>query len=497
MDKKQMNEVLNWVGRRGISLISLLAGLMSAVSLTYGAYALYDTMYIEQTAEAPLLNKPEIIEDGETPLAGFGELQDINPDVGAWLTVYNTKIDYPVTQGKDDLEYVNKNAYGEYSPSGSIYLSSANRSDYSDSYSLVYGHHMDSGAMFGELEYFMEGAYFASHSSGVLITPAAVYDLSIFACLETDAYDDAIYGIQAVNSGEAGYAGLRTYIQENAAQYNPQMTDTGRILAMSTCAGATTNGRTIVFAYMTNRTAPTPEPTPVPEPTPTSEPTPTPTAPVTTPTAVTPAPAPTATAAPAPSTVPATVSEQPQESPSVSPVPPVTPEPTGNPVEDIEDTIVPLADRFTPRGGLGNRCWALLNLICLLLTIYIFLPLHKLRSKFGRRGLMKKLNKLYKEMRNSNLIVAAAENTAEDKKDKKLYHVKSFTVKFWIGVILELVISIVALLGFIHTEDMRLPMVIIDKWSLVMIIWLACCWMADLLLVRYRKKADTEDGQEA
>ena len=100
MDKKQMNEVLNWVGRRGISLISLLAGLMSAVSLTYGAYALYDTMYIEQTAEAPLLNKPEIIEDGETPLAGFGELQDINPDVGAWLTVYNTKIDYPVTQGK-------------------------------------------------------------------------------------------------------------------------------------------------------------------------------------------------------------------------------------------------------------------------------------------------------------------------------------------------------------------------------------------------------------
>lgn len=40
----------------------------------------------------------------------------------AWLTIDDTKIDYPVMQGKDNTEYLNKDPYGDYALAGSIFL---------------------------------------------------------------------------------------------------------------------------------------------------------------------------------------------------------------------------------------------------------------------------------------------------------------------------------------------------------------------------------------
>lgn len=45
----------------------------------------------------------------------------INKDVAGWITIDDTHIDYPVVQGKDDMEYINKDVYGEFSLSGSIF----------------------------------------------------------------------------------------------------------------------------------------------------------------------------------------------------------------------------------------------------------------------------------------------------------------------------------------------------------------------------------------
>ena len=92
-------------------------------------------------------------------------------------------------------------------------------------------------------------------------------------------------------------------------------------------------------------------------------------------------------------------------------------------------------------------------------------------------------------------IDEARAEAAEDE-DEELYNVKKFTWKFWIGVVLEFIISVVALVGFIHTEDMRVPMVIIDIWTPIMILWLGLCWLTDVLLIRNRKKVEIEDEVE-
>ena len=51
------------------------------------------------------------------------ELALINPDTRGWLTIPDTHIDYPVLQGNDDMEYINKDVFGEFSLSGSLFLS--------------------------------------------------------------------------------------------------------------------------------------------------------------------------------------------------------------------------------------------------------------------------------------------------------------------------------------------------------------------------------------
>ncbi len=83
---------------------------------------------------------------------GFQELQSMNSDVIAWITVYDTPIDYPVVQGKDNWEYVNKNAEGEYSLTGAIFMDSENNPDFQDFNTILYGHNMVPNVMFGSIK---------------------------------------------------------------------------------------------------------------------------------------------------------------------------------------------------------------------------------------------------------------------------------------------------------------------------------------------------------
>ena len=133
--------------------------------LLYGIYGIWDSNRINQQADAS--NYETYKPTAENDMA-FAELQKKNPEVFGWLTVDKTHIDYPLVQGEDNSEYVNRNVLGEFSLSGSIFLDCNNKKDFSDMNSIIYGHHMAKDAMFGELEYFQEKSYFEKHSHGEL-----------------------------------------------------------------------------------------------------------------------------------------------------------------------------------------------------------------------------------------------------------------------------------------------------------------------------------------
>ena len=254
-----VNTVIELALKAGGGAVTLLSSLLAAMLILYSGYVLYDTFNTQQQASSSawdlLKFKPEIIENNSAPLSN-PDLEAINQDYRAWLTVFDTSIDYPVVQGPNDLYYANHDVYGQPSLTGAIYLAALNSPDFSDSYNVIFGHHMDNGAMFGGLDNYLDVPYAVSHREGVLVTPGGIFDVDFLAVLTTDAYEDRIYQVgnrmgdvlDFLRSGGEGGVGVGTeviWFDEEAAS------DAVRLIALSTCFDTTTSGRLVVIGRIT------------------------------------------------------------------------------------------------------------------------------------------------------------------------------------------------------------------------------------------------------
>lgn len=232
--------------RAGNRILSIIAGILILLMLSYGVYSLWDTykIYADSFADEELLKFRPADDGGDNPT--LEDLKKKNPDVKAWLQVPETNIDYPVVQGQDDMEYINKNVYGEFELSGAIFLSCLNKDDFSDSYNLIYGHNMKNGGMFADVVDFINKKYFDEHKKGKLYLTNETKKIQFFACMKVTASDTKIYhpdGYWKENLDD-----LLIYIREHAVQYRDlNVTKEDSLIALSTCSEAETNGRVVLI----------------------------------------------------------------------------------------------------------------------------------------------------------------------------------------------------------------------------------------------------------
>jgi sortase B len=209
---------------------------------------MYDTWQVfNKGSNSDLLKyKPGSAED----TLSFSELQALNPDVCAWLTVDDTSIDYPVVQGSTNMTYINMDVFGEFSLTGSVFLDYRNSRDFSDTYSLLYAHHIDGNVMFGQLPSFMEDDFFETHKTGTIYGNDFSYNIEWFACLLTDAFDRTVFNPTDYTSDTV--SSLLSYLKENSTQYRElEFSSSDTIIGLSTCETATTDGRILLFGRMT------------------------------------------------------------------------------------------------------------------------------------------------------------------------------------------------------------------------------------------------------
>lgn len=240
--------------------ISFVVALALFTAGVYAAYCLWDNNQIYAAAEDVqaelLLLKPQVSEEGEVGPT-FDELLAINPDVCAWVTLDNTRIDHPVLQGENILDYLNTDVYGNFALAGSIFLDTRNDSTFAEPYSVLYGHHMESGGMFGDLDLYKDEAFFKANQTGTLILPDRTYSLQVFACLLIPQSEDRIFD---PTTWDIGVKGLLDYAEDEALYINPETIaelrtrieagETPQVLAFTTCASEFTDARTIVLAAM-------------------------------------------------------------------------------------------------------------------------------------------------------------------------------------------------------------------------------------------------------
>ena len=232
----------------GDRVLSYIAIILMVTMLSYGGYSLWDT-YVTMTgaflSKGFLKYKPDLNNPEETRLS-LQELLAINPDTRGWITLDGTHIDYPMVQGEDDMEYVNKDATGEFALSGAIFLSAENKPDYSDPYMLTYGHHVENGAMYGHVMEFLKEGYFEKNQSGHLFLPnGRSRKLEVFAVIECDAYDRMIY---SVDDKKGQIMNLVNYLEEHSTHFRDiGMKESDQVMALSTCVSLETNGRAVVM----------------------------------------------------------------------------------------------------------------------------------------------------------------------------------------------------------------------------------------------------------
>ena len=241
IDHNRVIRILNRIVDAAVLLLLLIC-LMLAIWSFWDSHQVYEEASVEQyTAYKPI--------PGEETKS-FDELRAMNSDVIGWLTIYDTKIDYPLVQSKkNNSEYLSRDPEGEFQSSGSIYLDYRNNQHFKDFNTIIQGHHMDERKMFGDLELFVDKSFFDKHRYGTIFYDGKNHGIEFFAVLKVDAHTGLIQNPGITNKSEQQEY-LDTIYDRALFTRGIGVTTEDHIVALSTCAMDMTNGRFILFAKL-------------------------------------------------------------------------------------------------------------------------------------------------------------------------------------------------------------------------------------------------------
>jgi len=214
--------------RRAVSAL-LAVGLLTV--MTYSGtrfWALDKEIKSEEDLHRQVLQQKPAPENGpgESPLTA---LQAQNPDIVGWISVPYTNIDYPIVQAKDNDYYLRRDLNGDFAQAGTVFMDCRCAKD-GDGYSIIYGHNMKSGSMFGTLKRFEEESFFNSHPEGRILLENGWYYIEFFAFLIVSHNDAIVYG-------QPQAPDLMTYLARQAKHYRPSiLAAEDRLVALSTCS---------------------------------------------------------------------------------------------------------------------------------------------------------------------------------------------------------------------------------------------------------------------
>lgn len=199
----------------------------------------------EPREEEPQEPDPYVQALAELDLAA---LQEVNSDVIGWISIPDTVVSYPLLQGEDNDYYLHHTWNKETNSVGSIFMEHLINADLSEFNTLIYGHKMRNGSMFGGLKEYENIRYWEEHPTVYVRTAAGVYLYDIYAAYEAKL-GTITYGLQITEDSTK-----QTFIQHGL---DSSMIDTGiiptqrdRILTLVTCTGRDYSGRWVVQAVL-------------------------------------------------------------------------------------------------------------------------------------------------------------------------------------------------------------------------------------------------------
>ena len=171
----------------------VVAGILAAAGLICGGIAYYQYYQdahagqeYEKIKEKVVTEEPKKPEETqkstvEIPI-DFQTLQNMNPDIYAWIKVPGTVIDYPIVQsGTDNSYYLNHSVEHDENKAGAIFTEDYNTKTFEDPNTVIYGHGMANGSMFDGLHQYMDRDFFDQNKEVIIYMPDKILHYQIFA----------------------------------------------------------------------------------------------------------------------------------------------------------------------------------------------------------------------------------------------------------------------------------------------------------------------------
>lgn len=151
----------------------ILNSLLMLVFLCVFLFSLYKVVGIikeyrninrlyDETSET-YLTETEDKSDRITPEVDLEALREVNKDVIGWIYIPDTDVSFPILKGKSNKQYLYQSYKKEYSTAGSIFIDYRCRANFKDKSTVIYGHNMHNGSMFGSLKKYKKESYRNKH----------------------------------------------------------------------------------------------------------------------------------------------------------------------------------------------------------------------------------------------------------------------------------------------------------------------------------------------
>lgn len=166
----------------------------------------------------------------------FDKLKEVNEDIIGWIRVSALDISYPIAQSIDNDYYLHRTFEREDNFAGCIFMEYQNNSDFSDKNTIIYGHNMKNGSMFGKLRKFYEEGVYESAPYFWIYTPDEIYRYDIFSCSEVGVSSKTY---QITFSKEEDFAQYidNAFTSSVVDGTDVKVTTDDRIVTLSTCTG--------------------------------------------------------------------------------------------------------------------------------------------------------------------------------------------------------------------------------------------------------------------
>lgn len=193
-----------------------------------------------------------------TILPEYVQLHTQNPEMVGWLQIDDTDVNYPVMQKNNDNEYYLKHAFDHTEDTnGTLFVDYRSNIVSPTTNTIIYGHNMKSGLMFGGLKKYLDKNYYDAHKTVHFNTlyEKRTYEI-VAVCLSQVDYKDQngfrYYNFITSKSDSDFQQFYETIQGLSAFGSDVDLHTTDQILTLSTCNSYTEDGRLFLVAKRIN-----------------------------------------------------------------------------------------------------------------------------------------------------------------------------------------------------------------------------------------------------